>query len=111
MCLWTGLQRLTCDGLLVAEACRVLRSAGRDELADWLAGHMELDDADHDCGSDVWTGEWPGAADARLLGWFTRWTVAGWQRCDPDYTEARPDMNRLVSEARWDRLQSRWVLV
>lgn len=54
---------------------------------------------DHGCTPDVWTGEWPGVADCRRLGWYTA----------PDsiygYME---DLNRLVTHAVWNRELQRW---
>lgn len=109
-CLWTGMQELQCDGGLTAACCRALRAAGHDDLGDKLAHYLGLDDPDHDCGRDVWTGEFPGRADARSLGWWCRWSPgAGWVRCDPDHADARPDLNRLVTDARWDRTERKWV--
>lgn len=113
-CLWTGGQRLQCAGDLAAECCRVLREADRDDLADDLAHYLSLDDPDHDCGEDIWTGEWPGDADAAAAGLWCYWGPdygeRGWVECDAAHPGARPDLNRLVTDSRWDRDEKRWVL-
>ena len=65
----------------------------------------------HDCGHDIWTGQWPGADDCIRFGWYSKFTFAGWTRCNPDDRGAGPDLNRLHSgEARWDRGTARWEL-
>ena len=72
--------------------------------------------ARHDCGSDVWTGEWPGVAECREFGWCGYWAderLSGpWTRCAAGTSGATEDLNRLASEqeARWDKRQRRWVL-
>jgi hypothetical protein len=70
----------------------------------------------HDCGEDIWTGEWPGVAECREFGWYGHWAderLSGpWTRCAPGHPAATEDLNRLASEmeARWDRKRQRWVL-
>lgn len=114
-CLWTGGQRLQCVGTLAAEACRTLIGAGRTDLAEDLAHYLSLDDLNHDCGQEVWTGEWPGSADAAELGFFCIWGMVasgrpGWTVVDRDTPGAMPDLNRLCPpHARWDREQRKWV--
>jgi hypothetical protein len=54
----------------------------------------ELDDHD-DCGHDVWTGWWPGQIDCEQLGWMIG--------------PGLPDLNRLYTEAVWDRERCHWV--
>jgi RNA polymerase subunit RPABC4/transcription elongation factor Spt4 len=97
-CLWTGSQRLACEAM-----------------------HRVLNPGDsHDCGHDTWTGVWPGFVEAIEFGWWTYWDGPdhergwdyrgqGWVRCRPDHPEAIPDLNRLITEARWDRAEGRWV--
>jgi hypothetical protein len=73
----------------------------------------EADPPDHDCGRDVWTGEFPGVADAIRLGWYSYFRPEygegiGWQRCPPTDPRGTPDVNRLFAEARWDRVTCRW---
>jgi len=47
----------------------------------------------HDCGSDVWTGEWPGTQECIEYGFVLTY----------------PDLNRLHAEASWDPDRGRWV--
>lgn len=63
----------------------------------------------HDCGQDIWTGQWPGEADAIRLGWYAKLTGHGWVRCGAGDPDGRPDLNRLSAmTARWDRKTLRW---
>lgn len=111
-CLVTGGQRLQC----YPEAAYDPSDPEWDEIA-----------FDHygDCGQDIWTGEWPGDADCRRLGFWCRWEVDGklaefgpptwggvgrWARCEADDDGATPDLNRLVVEAFWNRSTCQWEL-
>lgn len=90
-CLHTGGQRLQHEGTILE------RTSG------------------HDCGRDVWTGEFPGVEDARRLGWYSYFRPdygegTGWQTCSADDPRGGPDLNRLLTEARWDRVTLRWEL-
>lgn len=96
-CLWTGEQRIQCKWY------------GEDSIL-----------TEHDCGQDTWTGHWPGEVEAVEFDWWIYWDGPcpekgwdyrgqGWVRCDRDHPEARPDLNRLHIEARWDRRAHRWV--
>lgn len=120
-CLWTGLQRIQCNGDFaptvrflrrieeLAKSAAFRQSLGIDvpeDMAMNLAGYFNLDD-DHDCGQDIWTGEWPGEDDCRRLGWFQR-GVTDSRRCGPDEPGAIPDLNRLQMEAVWNRQAKRW---
>lgn len=97
-CLVTGMQRLMCDGLHVDNpypGCFVPR----------------------DCGWDLWTGMWPGEAEAAGYGWWAWFRgprpgeeFGAWESCAADHPDAIPDLNRLVRECRWDREQARWVI-
>ncbi len=67
----------------------------------------------HDCGADVWTGEWPGDVECREFGWWVQDRCAegmGWVPCAPDAPGATEDLNRLYRDARWDVDRRRWVL-
>lgn len=57
-------------------------------------------DEDHDHGSQIWTGVWPGEAECREFGWLT--------------PEGGPDLNRLMANAQggwvvWNKTLGRWV--
>ncbi len=82
-CLETGHQRLSCSG------------------------------RGHDCGSDLWTGEWPGDAECREFGWWVQDRCVegmGWVPCAADAPGATEDLNRLSRDAVWSRERRRWVL-
>src|SRR4051812_14033760 len=49
-----------------------------------------------------WTGEWPGVAECREYGLYTKWGRGGWEPCGADDPEAVPDLNRLIKEGIWD---------
>lgn len=112
-CLWAGGQRLQCDGvgpvleLLAAidrQGAGVQLARVADKVREWLGPDA------HDCGEDVWTGEWPGVEDAIRLGfWCTDPARPPMRSCPPDYPGASPDLNRLLIEAEWDREQKQWV--
>ena len=99
-CLRTGMQRLPCGmGIpLFADAT--------------LIGWQDHDPhPGEDCGQDTWTGQWPGEADAIRLGWWCYFVPNGnpsWVQCAPDHPEARPDLNRLAIDGKWNRELHRW---
>ena len=68
---------------------------------------LGCDGEGHDCGQDVWTGRWPGDAECEEFGWYA--VGPPWVSCPPGTPGAGPDLNRLATEARWDRDQRRWV--
>jgi hypothetical protein len=58
-----------------------------------------------------WTGLFPGVAECRELGWYTRRVPGkGWERCAADAPGAHENLNRLHMEATWDRDKKRFVL-
>lgn len=105
-CLFTGRQRLQCDGYL-PHALQDVPHIGQPSPGCLVPV---------DCGRDIWTGLWPGEAECREYGWYSWFrapepgeTYGEWVRCDPDHPEAGPDLNRLVLECTWDRGARRWV--
>lgn len=94
-CLFTGGQRLICGSL----------------------GFLGIEVEDHDCGTEAWTGVWPGEAECREFGWWTEFIPPApgeqfgrWERRQEGDPGAVPNTNRLVTDARWDRHRGRWVL-
>ncbi len=64
-------------------------------------------------GKDIWTGEWPGKADAIRFGFWcveTKIPGAWWKRVPAGTPGARPDLNRLMEETVWDRKTQTRVL-
>ena len=51
--------------------------------------------AGHDPSASAWSGEWPGLAECRALGWYARRAAVGWEPCGPEVDGAREDLNRL----------------
>jgi hypothetical protein len=55
-----------------------------------------------------WTGEYPGAAQCRELGWYARPIQGqGWVPCSADDEGAFEDINRLIS-GHWNAKTQRW---
>lgn len=106
-CMWTGVQLIQCDGDF-ADVARQLRKDGHDEMAERLANHLSFSE-DHDCGSDVWTGQWPGEIECEAYGF---WCVGPpWRSCEKDAPGATHDLNRLARECQWNRTTGRWEIV
>lgn len=82
-CTYTGRQYISCFDVVLDE----------DGLFDFI------EPTDHSCSPSIWSGEWPGVADCRRLGWYTSadsiWGVS-------------EDLNRLVTHAVWNRDLQRW---
>ncbi len=60
-----------------------------------------------------WSGEWPGKAECREFGWYSKRNPdgPGYIRCNKDDPDASEDLNRLYEgEAEWDWELQRWVL-
>jgi len=64
----------------------------------------------------VWTGWWPGAAEAAELGFWSIWgpdmkpPQRGWVRVVAGTPGAQPDLNTLYKETVWDPVARRRVL-
>lgn len=84
---------------------------GCDVARCLASGVQRLGCGCHDCGHDVWSGRWPGDADAERLGWYAYFVPNGnpsWVPCAADHPGARPDLNRLQIEGRWNPELLRW---
>lgn len=53
-----------------------------------------------ECGEDEWSGFWPGVPECQEHGWVT---------VDEKTRYVIWDLNRLMTECRWDRGERRWV--
>jgi hypothetical protein len=99
--------------------CQVSPSEAHDDGCDVArcteCGHQRIschhDDGDTGWGQ-IWTGTWPGVADATRLGWWALFEPGkGWQRCSATTPGAVPNLNRLALEACWNRETQAWELV
>lgn len=58
-----------------------------------------------------WTGEWPGKSECREFGWYAKLLPGrGWVRSTADDPDAHEDLNRLYTDAVWDKRQQRFIL-
>jgi hypothetical protein len=73
-----------------------------DDVLDWEDGVPDDDRL-------PWTGTFPGVAECLEFGWYAKRAPIGWQSCSADDPAAIPDLNRLYTEAIWDREHKRWV--
>jgi hypothetical protein len=56
-----------------------------------------------------WTGEYPGSAECRELGFWCRWVEGqGWVDCEANHPEAREHLNRLYESCTWDAEKRKW---
>jgi hypothetical protein len=58
---------------------------------------LGCDCEDHDPAFSRWTGIWPGEAEAKHFGLWTKWTDNGWKKCDASDPKARADLNTFYS--------------
>jgi len=82
------------------EGCDVARClvTGRQQLS--CGG---FDHPGQSCGVDVWTGQWPGEAEAVRYGLW-RDDLVGFEGAQV------PDVSRLMSVGRWDQDRAEWVI-
>ena len=61
----------------------------------------------------LWTGEWPGKAEAAEFGFWCKWggMPAGWVTCESTDSEAVPNLNRLLKECKWNKETRKWELL
>lgn len=118
-CQFTGLQWIACDRAEFSCDCEDDNGYDADGHTIHTCGQVP-----HDCGSEVWTGVWPGYAEAieygrfvhiapiaeRTIGSFTIPARRGWVSCEPDDPGATPDLTWVVQLCDWDRERRRWVL-
>jgi hypothetical protein len=92
-CLVTGRQRISCDMLTT------------------VFGYRESLPHD-DCGSQVWSGEWPGAAECEEYDWWAHESPASqkWMQENgvPGGDKPHHNLNRLAVECEWDAAACRW---
>lgn len=62
-----------------------------------VCGHQKwgCECKDHDPLFSRWTGFWPGHAEARELGLFSKWTYKGWEDCDASDPDGTPSLNKF----------------
>lgn len=68
----------------------------------------------------IWTGQWPGQAEARALGWFSIFVpypspvfglpIGSWKSVPEGTPEATPDLNRFFYNHKWNRDTQSWDL-
>lgn len=102
-------------GLRHEDGCDVARCSATGEQWIQCGGelHMfsgrEYGEHEGQCLPDIWTGTWPGEAEAIEFGWYVYFDH-GWHQCTADHPGAEPDLNRInAAYLTWDRARERWV--
>ena len=76
-----------------------------------MCGGICIEDGEDPMSPIPWDGYWPGEKECQELGWYvTLVKGAGWIRCDKDAPDAVEDLNRLVTEAKWDKKKAKFVI-
>lgn len=96
-------------GTLHTDACCVgwCAATGRQRRDDCDTARGCRTDPRRDCRT-AWSGEQPGLADARRLGWYAVHTPDGWTSAAPETPGAVEDLNRLIAEGVWVDAQQRY---
>ena len=59
-----------------------------------------------------WTGEWPGKAECREFGLYSKLVIGvGWVPCDKDEPGASENLNRLYDDCYWDKEAQRFYKI
>lgn len=99
VCLHSGGQRLQCY-------------LSNYEPTTMVSVGLPLVMEEHDCGQDIWTGEWPGAAECREYDLWVRWDDAlGWVKTVKEDPQAREDLNSLKTSGTWNRELQKWEVL
>jgi hypothetical protein len=98
-------------GELHADWCEIAWCAavGLQRYGACNTAHGCRTDPRRDCRTP-WTGLHPGFAECRELGWYAHLTTHGWASCDAATPGAIEDLNRLMTEGRWDPQQGRYLV-
>lgn len=85
---------------------------GGQRLMHILIVEAEAAHGGQTCGTDIWTGEWPGVTECEEFDLFATFSPGqGWKPCARGAPGAQHDLNTLLGSGRyeWDRAQLRWV--
>lgn len=86
------------------------RGCGRQRIS---CSDQECQATEEKLGRLKWTGEWPGKAEAREFGWYSKRNPdgPGWISCSKDEPGASEDLNRLYDEeVVWSPESGRFML-
>lgn len=103
-CMWTGEQRIQCDGLDGHCNCEDDNGYDPDGYTIHTCGQVP-----HGCGSQIWDGMWPGT-DVGVEHGLYSYFDGGWHECGPEHPQASPDLSCWRQLADWDRGRGQWTL-